>query len=624
MELLFAWICNSEYGIISEQGFNFSPQYNFCFEKKEEGYFLSEDECFKNNINVFHISNIVNVSAVVGKNGAGKTELLCTLRNPFRPDITVIKREDGLYVYLNPTYKYKVTVSEPLRSKIRMIIDLSQEDIFEKVCVGSDISSIYLTNSFFTRKMTNGYHHDESMCIELSPDRIDLIGQGFYKSVFLEDNDGDIANLKGWLSHFSRRGRTKHIQSIADIVLYNWVLKHEYNNYLSMLPKHLFLDIPVSFDSIRLQRHSSYSTSPENQDFLIEMFDAFKETDLWRHIKYSDNPYSRERFENHLIFLYAVEEFLALPNSESSEYINKSKNIDVFIAQVIEEDKDDIIMHIKNVVACINRSGCAQGMYIRNEQYLTLVSTLTKELLGMLMFFLEHKMFFFFRYINITFSELSSGEQTYNNMFAWPLFTSFYHKYYENKGQLLRKNLLFMIDECDLYLHPDWQKALLSELLKGIEVIFANHNVQLILATHSPLCLSDIPKENIIFLAGKDERGHCIVDSRENHPQTFGMELFSILQDAFFLKSGTMGTFAHDYINRVISKVNSISSDTAEQDIELIQKEINLIGNLILKQKIQQLFYKKTMSKKEMRINALLEERNRINAQLEELMVDYD
>ena len=50
-------------------------------------------------------------------------------------------------------------------------------------------------------------------------------------------------------------------------------------------------------------------------------------------------------------------------------------------------------------------------------------------------------------------------------------------------------NYLLLIDEIDLYLHPEWQQEFISVLLNELEKQFPDKKIQLVFSTHSPLLL---------------------------------------------------------------------------------------------------------------------------------------
>jgi len=89
----------------------------------------------------------------------------------------------------------------------------------------------------------------------------------------------------------------------------------------------------------------------------------------------------------------------------------------------------------------------------------------------------------------------------------------------------MMNELLFLFDEPEVALHPNWQKQYLNEVITLFQKMKKEY--QFIFTSHSPFLLSDIPKQNIIFL-DKDENGKCkVVDGlkEKNKP----LEQISIL-----------------------------------------------------------------------------------------------
>ena len=111
-------------------------------------------------------------------------------------------------------------------------------------------------------------------------------------------------------------------------------------------------------------------------------------------------------------------------------------------------------------------------------------------------------------------------------------------------------NVIF--DEIELYFHPEMQRTFIHYLLDGLsQMQFRKlRNIQIMLVTHSPFILSDIPKENVLFL------------SKNGEPQdikdmcTFGANIHTMLKHSFFLQDGSMGKYAQNTINDIITKVN--------------------------------------------------------------------
>ena len=91
--------------------------------------------------------------------------------------------------------------------------------------------------------------------------------------------------------------------------------------------------------------------------------------------------------------------------------------------------------------------------------------------------------------------DLSSGEM---------LLLTAYARFYDDKTKNTNsniKNRIVLLDEAEVSFHPEWQRIYLSNMLKFFKDLYNNCHVQLIIATHSPIILSDIPKQNIL---GKD------------------------------------------------------------------------------------------------------------------------
>ena len=117
-----------------------------------------------------------------------------------------------------------------------------------------------------------------------------------------------------------------------------------------------------------------------------------------------------------------------------------------------------------------------------------------------------------------------------------------------------KENILLLIDEGENFLHPNWQKKYISFIVQFIQDNFSDKKIHIIFTSHSPFLLSDIPKQNIIFLDTYED-GKCKVlkhDEVMNKKQTFGANIHTLLSDSFFMDDGLMGEFAKGKINEII------------------------------------------------------------------------
>lgn len=105
----------------------------------------------------------------------------------------------------------------------------------------------------------------------------------------------------------------------------------------------------------------------------------------------------------------------------------------------------------------------------------------------------------------IRFSSLSSGEK----QMIYSMCTIVYHlknldSVWENGAQeaVKYKNINLVFDEIELYSHPKFQQMFIDMLLDSIQSMnfVGIHNVNILLATHSPFILSDLPISNILCI----------------------------------------------------------------------------------------------------------------------------
>jgi len=179
--------------------------------------------------------------------------------------------------------------------------------------------------------------------------------------------------------------------------------------------------------------------------------------------------------------------------------------------------------------------------------------------------------------LRISFNGLSDGLGYLTN-----LYSSIHKCLKQNKVEKF-KNVILILDEPDIHMHPEWSRGLLSNIFEFLNNQFPQTMFQIILSTHSPFVLSDIPMDNIILLE-KDKNGLIMVN--KNILNTFGANIHTLLKSSFFMDS-TIGEFARTKINKVINFINSKEGLTEGEALEII----NLIGEPIIKDKLLRMYY---------------------------------
>lgn len=150
-----------------------------------------------------------------------------------------------------------------------------------------------------------------------------------------------------------------------------------------------------------------------------------------------------------------------------------------------------------------------------------------------------------------------------------------------------KPNVLYLLDEPETYMHPELCRTFMNRLDRILRNRVADTDIQIIITTHSPLLLSDVLPEQITRL-DVDDLGYCIVKNGTEKAY-FGANIHTILSDGFFLHY-TIGEYARLFLQKKMDLLN----DGAEgKEIEEIRRVVPLIGDAVIrgsfKQKLRQI-----------------------------------
>lgn len=185
----------------------------------------------------------------------------------------------------------------------------------------------------------------------------------------------------------------------------------------------------------------------------------------------------------------------------------------------------------------------------------------------------------------IPFEKMSSGEK----QLIYSINSILYHVkniqsiHTSRKDKLKYKNIFLLLDEIELYYHPDLQRKYLSYLLKMLEKMDFSNNINgisILLVTHSPFILSDIPNQYLLRLT----EGY--VKPYNESEKTFGANIYDLLANDFFMEDGFIGEIAMQQIKEI---VDYIVSKTYLEDKHIEFKRIvDVIGDEAVKFKLNQ------------------------------------
>ena len=189
----------------------------------------------------------------------------------------------------------------------------------------------------------------------------------------------------------------------------------------------------------------------------------------------------------------------------------------------------------------------------------------------------------------ILFSRLSSGEK----QFAYMMSTYIYHlanlesihiasKLTPMPLQRVAYSMINMIfDEMELCFHPEYQRTFVNNLVSYIKRAGLNKtfSFNIILTTHSPFILSDIPVCNILALKDGEP------DEKFKNEKTLAANIYDILNNGFFMDD-FIGEYSSIFIDEIIRKLNDSNDDISAKEQEILFKKISLIGDNLVRIKL--------------------------------------
>ncbi len=190
----------------------------------------------------------------------------------------------------------------------------------------------------------------------------------------------------------------------------------------------------------------------------------------------------------------------------------------------------------------------------------------------------------------IFFSSLSSGEK----QLTYSVSSILYHLTNLNSvtdNKIQYSNVNIVLEEIELYFHPDLQRKYINYLLNSIQAISLKNikSINITFITHSPFILSDIPSNNIMFL--NVSQNEAIQEPKKK--KTFGANIHDLLADNFFFDDGVyIGKFAETKISSVIDEINyHKTTEKSISDVRLAYLElfISMIDEHILKLKLAEM-----------------------------------
>lgn len=183
--------------------------------------------------------------------------------------------------------------------------------------------------------------------------------------------------------------------------------------------------------------------------------------------------------------------------------------------------------------------------------------------------------------IDFILADQSSGELAYWNIFSriYDVIPLECRAGKASQGSAFR-HLLVFLDEAETTMHPEWQRAIVRNLIWFFERFTVGLKVHVVFSTHSPIILSDVPKGNVsyLFKTRMSPLGGALCDAAtmrmnsEALHNTFGANIYDLYRLSFSLQEGTIGAFA-------TQKISSWLPHATEPGAEDVDDPVDLVGD---------------------------------------------
>ncbi|MEI6348878.1 MAG: AAA family ATPase [Bacteroidota bacterium] len=566
MILLYYYI--SEYQSLTDQELNFHQNHKIHYDK---GLKKIEHQINDDFHKTFWGENITSVTGIIGKNGTGKTTMIKSILN------TCVLSETPVNILL--VFKEQKN-SKDISFYHHSNIEISSfPDNFKRVNKIDflDISLIFHSNHFdpyynsfdITRNELNGKMKNLSTNYLLLKDKETYTNRDM--------NSSDFTYAKTLLFHKSMELRRQ----------INFIRKYSNNNEIVFfrIPRYIKLSPVIDEESWFLIDVTSGLTNQcqKISNVFNRYIEIIKNLNDKKEIIYLS--FFRSSIFNLINYIKASNNTLSISNEILSSIeeeigglliqnkLRKEHYLEVYIKLTLRYSSFSFLFKnidsLKELFNIIKDSNISE---IDNTIYIDLEKNRITDFNNF--FNLYYRSDRITSYINLELSH-EKNEQTTPSSGELALL-NFYSRFHSIAKKDLKRNLIILLDEVELALHPEWQRIYIDTILEYFELEFGiSKSIQLIITSHSPFIISDLPITSLNFIKGNI-----------SYEQTFGANIHTLLMDAFFIEGGLIGAFAKKKINRVIKDIN----EGDVKKIKDIRKIINLIGEPVLKNKITQMF----------------------------------
>ncbi|WP_428740880.1 AAA family ATPase [Tenacibaculum sp.] len=551
LKLCYIWV--SQFRNFENTGFNFSSSEKFHYNNEKGRLTIEKIKELPSN---FFGESITDVTALIGKNGSGKSnalELVCKLlkggRTSVTEDFLIVTKEDSEFVcYRSSDNVWMLNYNFPLKLKryeknIDPLKIIYFSNVFDerKNNFDKDISDISY-NKRFKRTFYN-YNLETDF-----KKQIRFINSPLFKNLNIQTPNKIQIISKVWNSKFTIAGSKRHHYFNSSVEEFRELYKNRLRDIKSN--KKFYYNVVYAFFEETIKNLSIISNLDNKNEYYLDEF--FIETKRYK------GESTQSMTDSMLKWMQYISD--RLKNYNKVNYREKKELISF-------EKRLNIFFEIRNHLIEVDFEYKIEGTRNRSFEYFLFdYSPKTKDVVVKYIELFENSKMFDVNWLGI-----SSGHKAYLNIFSL---------IYHELKRVRRPNLLLCIDEGDLYLHPQWQIEFFDKLVTVLPEIFKG-NIQIILTSHSPFLLSDLPKQNITVVSPNEETQ--TLNGNKLETETFAGNIYSLYEEPFFLGNQRMSVFAKKKVDEIFKKLEREDVSVLKHDKEDLKRRIELIGDEIIK-----------------------------------------
>ncbi|MCD2423296.1 AAA family ATPase [Niabella pedocola] len=625
------YIQSHEYLIDTPQTINFGGKYLYGYHPDGKKLIVSRKPNPKFIPGFFKISpskcEVQLLSAIVGKNGVGKSSILDSIRSVFADNshamplkkITILVEIEGETKYITSEYS-QIFLKENSNKNLLPLEEANKTD-FQTIYYSphfdlkynpnfDDPDSYDISLDAYTKKdlseTENKGANEHGVMYDLHEE---LVYKNALRQIeFLNSNEFEKSSFREIFDIPEYKTGILYIRDLEIPSFHN--TPYNFRNLLRKILDRLDSEVK---DWLRTYRDNPEKNNNKRQldvdkfqleRFVLKAFISVVINQMERGNDWLNEGYFKKNLDEENINKLSAKElfFHFIENSYLQVGINEKK---ISEAEVIQNLYTKIVALIANEKDHDNLS--AKSIRLNLEDLKEVLTFHRKAITNIIQYYpaldgILPKGNFITGFLDFrpTDRNMSSGETAFLNFFS-KLYEFIQNNLIgERKAFEDKNNYILLLDEADLGFHPAWKRKYITALLKTLPYFFESLNVlpklQIIITTHDPITLSDIPVNNVAFLHKKGK--HLAVNDDENKIQrTFGANITDLLADSFFIEDGLIGHFAKYKIEEVITWIKkeqvkqqrNSNYQPSENDLKKMKTTINLIDERIVKIKLAEM-----------------------------------